>query len=324
MENTMERCILFNIQRFSLDDGPGIRTTVFFKGCPLRCIWCHNPESQEACAQLLFHADRCRSCGACVAACPKGARRMEGERMAHDFAKCDACGLCERVCLRDANEVCGKTWTVDEVVRFLSRDEAFYAHSGGGVTFSGGEPLCQGAFLGTLAKACHERGWHTALDTAGFFPADCLDGELLSNIDLVLYDIKFFDASLHRRYTGVDNELILANLARLSRAGKAIWIRLPFIQGITMKVREIDNISKVIGKARGIERIELVPYHAYGEAKYNSLGRAYACVSCVPSVRQIDQAIARFARNGLKVTCPVRGEGGDIHARPEKAGGPEI
>ena len=248
---------IFDIQRASFVDGPGIRTTVFFKGCNLRCAWCHNPESQSSKREMLFYKNRCTGCGKCLEVCP------------NSLEKCDFCGKCALYCPRDAREICGKEYTVDEVFAVVKKDSEIYENSGGGVTFSGGECMLQIDFLAEILKRCKEEGIHTAVDTAGHIPPEYFE-RILPYTDLFLYDIKIADPEKHKKYVGVGNELIISNLQGLISLGKRVIVRTPIISGINDTEEEISAIKKI---ANGAEKIELLPYHAMGEHKYEALGK---------------------------------------------------
>ena len=254
------KATIFDIQRASFVDGPGIRTTVFFKGCNLRCAWCHNPESQSAAIEMMFHKNRCVKCGKCKEIC------------AYSLEECDFCGRCVLYCPQDAREICGKEYTVEEVVRDIVKDKSVYESSGGGVTFSGGECMLQIDFLESILRECKKEGIHTAVDTAGHLPFDYFE-RIIPCTDLFLYDVKCFDPEKHKRYTGVTNELILDNLARLISGGRRIIVRIPIISGINDTEEEILKIRDLIQGFGGVERIELLPYHAMGEHKYDAIGR---------------------------------------------------
>ena len=250
---------IFDIQRNSYVDGPGIRTTVFFKGCNLRCAWCHNPESQSGLPQMMFYKNKCTGCGKCKEKCPNG---ME---------KCDLCGKCTIYCPHDAREICGKEYTVDEVLREIVKDKSFYESSGGGVTLSGGECMLQIDFLEEILKACKESGIHTAVDTAGHVPYERFE-KILPYTDLFLYDFKCFDSEKHRRHTGVGNELILENLKTILATGTPVWVRIPIIPTVNDTEEELQCIKRYISSCGTPEKIELLPYHAMGEHKYAALG----------------------------------------------------
>ena len=246
--------IIFNIQHFCVNDGNGIRTTVFLKGCPLSCVWCHNPESQLFEPEMLFYKDKCTGCGRCrsVTAADK------------DF-----------VCFNGAKEICGKTVTADEVTAEVLKDKPFYENSGGGVTLSGGEPLTQYDFSLELLKKAKENGIHTAVETCGYAEKSKIL-EIAMYVDLFLFDCKETDPELHKKYTGVDNRIILDNLKALSNAGSKIILRCPIIPGFNDRAEHFKGISEMADKFSGIEHIEIEPFHPLGESKYSALGRKYA------------------------------------------------
>ena len=251
---------IFDIERNSYVDGPGIRTTVFFKGCNLRCAWCHNPESQEFKPQMMFYKDKCKGCGKCKEVCP------------HNFEKCDLCGKCTFYCPVDARKVCGKEYTVDEVFAEIIKDKAYYDNSGGGVTFSGGECMLQIDFLLEIIKKCKENGIHTVVDTAGHIPFENFE-KILPYTDLFLYDIKMFDTQKHKEYIGVGNELILENLKKLFELGAKVWARIPVISNVNDSEEEMQKIKEFLDACGTPEKVELLPYHAMGENKYGAIGK---------------------------------------------------
>ena len=256
----MNKAIIFDVQRNSFVDGPGIRTTVFFKGCNLRCAWCHNPESQSAKPQMMFYKDKCTGCGKCKSVCP------------YHLEQCELCGKCTLYCPVDARKVCGKEHTVDEVLKEVLKDQAFYETSGGGVTFSGGECMLQIDFLAEILKKCKEKGIHTAVDTAGHIPFESFE-KILPYTDLFLYDIKIFDSQKHKQYVGVGNELILENLKKLFERKAKLWIRIPIIPDVNDSIEEIQKIKDFLKTIGTPEKIELLPYHAMGENKYRAIGK---------------------------------------------------
>ena len=249
---------IFDIQRTSFVDGPGIRTTVFLKGCNLRCAWCHNPESQNPHCEMMIYKNKCVKCGKCKEKCSKALK------------KCNLCGECVAHCLYGAREICGKEVTIEEVIPEILKDKALYQNSNGGVTFSGGECMLQIDFLEAILKRCKEEGMHTAVDTAGHVSFDKFE-RILPYTDLFLYDLKICDNEKHKRFVGVSNEVIISNLKKLISLKKRIWVRVPIIQGINDTTDEILAIADICS---GAEKIELLPYHAMGEHKYAALGRA--------------------------------------------------
>ena len=282
----MMKATIFDIERNSFVDGPGIRTTVFFKGCNLRCAWCHNPESQSHAVQLMLYGDKCTGCGTCQRKCPNG------------LASCELCGRCALFCPNDAREICGKEYTVDEVLREVMKDRTYYANSGGGVTFSGGECLLQIDFLEQILKKCKENGIHTAVDTAGQVDFEVL-ARILPHTDLFLYDVKCFDEELHKQYVGVSNRQILANLSKLLSVGARVWVRIPVIGGVNDTEEEMRAICQFLQGCVPPERVELLPYHAMGEHKYAAIGRTATCFS-VPGEEKMTRLRAVFAEELAK------------------------
>lgn len=275
---------VINIQRFSIHDGPGIRTTVFFKGCSLHCFWCHNPESIRPRPEIQFYADRCIGCRECLAVCPQGAHLFNG---GHEYArdKCIVCGQCVDICCNAAVELTGQRLTVDEVMAEVLADKTFYATSGGGVTLSGGEPLLQREFAHAILARCREEGIHTAIETAANCPWSFLE-ELLPVTDLFMMDIKHMDPVLHKDATGVTNERILANARRLAATGKPVLFRIPVVPTVNDTVEAIAAIAAFVcelgelgqaeaNAASGLSQLELLKFHRLAADKYRSLGLDY-------------------------------------------------
>lgn len=265
--------LIFDIKKYSIHDGPGIRTTVFFKGCPLRCAWCHNPEGQSSHAALMVRANRCILCGECQAACPQGAIHMDGTAVT-ERKECLACGECVQVCYSGARERIGRQMTVRQVMADALRDLPFYEQSGGGVTFSGGEPLSQPDFLLELLRACREQEVHTALDTCGYAPWSAFES-ILEHTDLFLYDLKLMDERRHKQVTGVSNQRILRNLTHLSEQGARLRVRIPLIPGVNDGEENLRSTAQFLASLPQLEGIELLPYHDIAQGKYEALGLPY-------------------------------------------------
>ena len=264
---------IFDIKRYSIHDGPGIRTTVFLKGCALGCQWCHNPESIEARPELMHWPSRCRRCHACIKACPIAALSKDpsGAVLA-DRSKCDLCGRCAEACLYDAMQIVGREMSVEDVLAEIERDRVFFEQSGGGVTLSGGDPLVQAPFAEAVLEACRARGLHTAIDTAGFASNGALD-RLARHADLVLFDLKVMDPEKHQAFTGVPNAPILENLKGLVASGREVWVRIPLVPGVNdddVNIRQTIDFVRSLGSVR---RIGLLPYHAGGLDKARRIGQ---------------------------------------------------
>jgi pyruvate formate lyase activating enzyme len=267
--------VTFNIQGFSTEDGPGIRTTVFMKGCGLRCAWCHNPEGLRPEADLMWYDVRCIALRDCLGACPHQALELTQQGMQIDRTRCDLCGRCAHACPAAALEMIGRTWSVDDLLAEILKDAVFYETSGGGVTFSGGEPMLQADFLAELLPRCRQAGLHVALDTCGAVPWRQYE-RVLPHLALVLLDLKLIDPERHRAATGVDNALILENARRLAAVGMPLWVRTPVIPGYTDDASNIAGIAAFIASdLQTVERWDLLAYTNLGRPKYHRLDLPY-------------------------------------------------
>jgi len=294
--------LIFDIKKLAVHDGPGIRTTIFFKGCPLRCKWCHNPESILPQPELILFETKCIGCGECVSICAQHAHaiREDGSRL-FDRSVCLSCGDCARVCYAEALVMEGRVVTLEDVMTALRKDMPFYESSEGGITLSGGEPLAQADFALALLKQCKREDLHCVLDTSGYGPWHDFE-KCIQFVDLILYDIKHMDPNMHRRYTGVSNDLILENLAKAGKAGVPLEIRMPIIAGINDDREQITEAARFLSGISGIRRIQLLPYHRLGEAKYTRLGRPYGMGKREPlSDDQMEEVADRFRSNGTEV-----------------------
>lgn len=291
---------IFNIQKYSIHDGPGIRTTIFFKGCPLNCLWCHNPESQDINKQIIFSPQKCIACGECYEGCTNKALIPQNSKIIRNKEKCNLCGSCTENCVTEAMEMIGEEITLKKLMKEIKKDMVFYEESGGGATFSGGEPLIQSRFLRSILKECKKLGIHTTLDTSGYGPWEVLK-ELCDDVDLFLYDIKHINDSRHIELTGLSNKCIIENLKKLVAYGKNIWIRAPIIPSINDDKENIKGIGELMNSL-SLEEIFILPYHNIGTDKYQSLGRNYNLSDInVPTDKHVEYIAAKLKAYGLIV-----------------------
>ena len=265
---------VFNIQRYSIDDGPGVRTTVFMKGCPLTCLWCSNPESQSPLPEISWRYTSCKQCGTCATACPEKAITIDGGDVRIDRSLCKCCGKCVDACVPEALSISGKRMTVDEVFKVVKRDYDYYEASGGGVTASGGEILGQADFVSALFKRCRDEGIGTCADTTGFGDSAALE-KILAHSDYVLYDLKHMDPGEHKRACGQTNELILRNLEVAVKSGAQVIIRVPLIPDFNTSDDALTAIAQTVCDIAGGVEVDIMPYHKYGANKYRMIGKTY-------------------------------------------------
>jgi pyruvate formate lyase activating enzyme len=293
--------VIFDIKKYAIHDGPGIRTTVFFKGCPLACRWCHNPEGISVASQRIYRKERCVSCGECIQVCPQEVMSQTSDGIIRDSARCDLCQTCAEHCPSEAVEFVGHKVTVAEVMQQIEKDTAFYDQSGGGVTLSGGEPLMQPDFLMALLDACSDLDLHRTVDTTGYADAALLL-QVAQKTDLFLYDLKIMDATKHRDFTGVSNQLILDNLKMLSENKARIQVRIPIIPGINTDADNIHQTADFVAPLSGVDHVAILPFHNSAREKYGRLGME--CMSGdmqSPSDEHLNQIAGWLQQSGLQV-----------------------
>ena len=295
---------VINIQRFSVHDGDGIRTTVFFKGCYLNCWWCHNPESQNFAPEAMINPEKCTGCTACEHACPHHAIHMEDCKQCTDRGKCEACGKCVDFCVNNAREIVGKQYTVQELVKEVEKDYMFYEESYGGVTLSGGEAMAQDMeYMTELLKKLQRKGFNVAVDTCGYAPQENFE-KVLPYVDTFLYDIKLMDDEKHKKYMGQSNKLILSNLKYISDHGARIDIRIPVIGGVNDNEQEMEAILSYLKEENiAVAQVNLLPYHDIASSKYDRLDENYKGKDFyVPSNEYMEALQAKFQQNGFQNT----------------------
>jgi len=291
--------LVFNIMRFAINDGPGIRTTVFLKGCQLNCWWCHNPESRLKKPELIYDVERCIRCGDCVRACPEGALELNA-KVTRNRQHCRLCAQCVDLCSTGAQELVGRWMSVSQVMEQILRDQIFFDQSSGGVTISGGEPMMQADFVEALAAACRARRIHTALDTCGDAEWQQID-RVRANVDLFLYDLKLMDPIKHEHFTGVRNDRILENLKRLAERGSNITVRIPLIPGVNDDEGNLAAVSTFLAPL-GLRNIDLLPYHGIAAGKYDRLGLKYRMKDLIPFTTDNLRGVAeRLRQDGFHV-----------------------
>lgn len=293
--------LITNIQKYSIHDGDGIRTTVFFKGCPLKCKWCHNPETQNFKKQILTNREKCTGCESCILVCPNNAVRLVDGKAVTDHEKCTGCGICVKNCLSNIREVAGKEYTVKELVKELKKDEMFYEESGGGVTLSGGEVMCMDMdYIEALAKELYRQGITVTIDTCGYAPYDNFK-RILPYVNTFLYDIKAMDRDVHKEFIGVDNTLILENLERLSADNARIYIRIPTIKGVNADEKSMKAVIEwLLAHKIKVAQVNLLPYHNTGSSKYGRLEKAYDGEALeTPTNEEMEHYVALFKSAGF-------------------------
>lgn len=294
--------LIFDLKRYAVHDGPGIRLNVFFKGCPLHCLWCHNPEGVAFEPELMLMPNRCARCGDCVRACRHQALSQNGDgQVVADRSRCTLCGDCLLACQREAIEIAGRKMTVEEIATEAEKERVFFEQSGGGVTLTGGEPLAQPAFAEALIDGLKSHGFHVALDTSGYAPAEVFR-RLAEKADLVLFDLKIMDETRHKKYTGVSNGIILENLRSLESIGKPVWVRFPFIPGVNDDEKNLEAMASFLSRLRSVEQVNILPYHKGGVEKIRRLGReGEFAVFEPPSEEKVQSVMDFFARRGFRV-----------------------
>lgn len=299
----MQSGLIFDVKRYAINDGPGIRVAIFLKGCPLGCRWCHNPESISGKVQKMYNKAKCIGCKSCIEACPENACTLGRDGIVTDLSLCTGCGVCADVCPTKATEMSGRLTTVEEIVAIVEKERVFFDQSGGGVTFSGGEPLKQSGFLVDALIELGKNSFHRAVDTSGFAPKEIIL-EVAKHTDLFLYDLKMMDSSRHKNWTGVDNKIILENLQLLAKTGACIDIRIPLIKGVNADHENLEKSATFIANLPGEKKsVSLLPYHYSMASKHVKLGQGFDG-SAMSDLTDNDknQAVEIFASFNLNVT----------------------
>jgi pyruvate formate lyase activating enzyme len=296
--------IIFNIQRFSVNDGPGIRTTIFLKGCPLKCLWCFNPEGIKTQPEIIWYNEKCGRCFRCIEVCPNHAIIHKKISIITNMKKCNTCGKCEEVCFYEARKIIGKYMNVKEVLNEILKDKLFYENSGGGITLSGGEVTLQPEFALSILKESKRKDINTAIETCGYAKWSIFK-TLIPYIDLILYDLKQIDEAKHRIYTGVSLDLIIDNLSRIDQIGIPLWIRIPFIPGYTDQEENIFKVANFLSRLQSIQRIDLLLYRTLGIPKYKSLGIKYPLEKIKPpgkeKMKKFEEIIKSFVGHYITI-----------------------
>lgn len=300
---TDSKTLTFDIKRYAINDGPGIRIVIFLKGCNLNCAWCHNPEGILPTQEQMYNPAKCIKCGTCVVACPETALALTEDGIVTDAGRCHLISLCAAVCPTKAIELSGRSLDVNEIMQEIEKERVFFEQSGGGVTFSGGEPMMHPDFLVRLLEECGSKGIHRAVDTAGLVSTEVLL-RVAARTDLFLYDLKMMDAERHRKWTGVSNEKILENLRILAESGAQVIIRIPLVGGVNDDAENLEATARFIASLAGYKKqVNLLPYHKIAQTKYGKLGRPEEFqLFSEPTKSKLEEAIAIFQNFGIVAT----------------------